>query len=61
MSTKTRIRGACKLCKWAHLYYGGGKGIPTAVKCTQRNGRIKHPPKEPKDCKWFNEIEPEEG
>lgn len=53
MSSKTRIRGACKLCLCANLYYGNRTGDPTGVWCAGRNGRIKHQPKMIKDCKWF--------
>ena len=57
MSNNTRIRGACKLCKGSSLFYGGGSDKPTGVWCIGKNGRVKHPPKEPKDCKWFKAIE----
>jgi len=61
MSTRTRIRGACKLCKGATLYYGGrSSDSPTGVWCIGRNGRVKHPPKRPEDCKWFKDIETKE-
>lgn len=58
MSANTRIRGACKLCRLSYLYYGGGKGNVTGVRCVAKNGRVKNPPKKSKDCKWF---EPKEG
>lgn len=57
MNAKTRIQGACKRCKYAYLYYGGGKGTATGVRCVSRNGRVKHVPKEPKDCRWFTPKE----
>ena len=45
-----KLKGLCKYCKYSYRYYGDGKNV-TKIQCVQRNGTIKHIPKE---CKWFS-------